>query len=225
MSCIYMPKGFLSTHSDEDAAKRRKELREKLLKGEEVKVTPVGHVMGVNERDSDGNRDNANAIVVPEGKLAIFHWYERDINLLRFEKKAMAQYFPNFKMEKLSDGRLCWVGELKTDLRKGGRWFLQAIYDNNHPHNNSYGGSIKVYSIDPDLEEIQEDLEQDIPHVLYDAGNNLYLCTARAKDVASGKDMVTSAASSLAWAAKWIAAFELWMAGDLSTSDFSGHEI
>jgi hypothetical protein len=29
----------------------------------------------------------------------------------------------------------------------------------------------------------------------------------------------------LAWASKWIAAFELWMLGDLSTAQFAGHRI
>jgi hypothetical protein len=33
------------------------------------------------------------------------------------------------------------------------------------------------------------------------------------------------AASALAWASKWIAAFELWMLGDLSTDQFAGHRI
>jgi len=136
----------------------------------------------------------------------------------------MRRYFPHFQLSKLDDGRLYWYGNLKTDLRSGGQWYIQAIYENNHPNNSNYGGSVKVYSIEPDLEEIQNEIGETIPHLLRDSGGHLYLCTARPEDVRAG-NVVTSAASSLAWAVKWISAFELWMAGDLKSSEFSDHRI
>ena len=215
---IHIPQGNLSTQDDEAAAARRRELRRKLMEGQEVKVTPNGNLKAA------GDSQNEEGIVVPEGKLASFYWYEREKNLLKMEKKAMGRYFPQFQMDKLPDRRLYWYGQLSTDLRPKGRWFLQAIYDNNHPHNNTYGGSVKVYAVEPDLEDLQNRLGESIPHLLRDSGGNVYMCTARKEDVASG-DMVTTAASSLSWAAKWIAAFEMWMAGDLSTRQFAGHLI
>ncbi len=219
MKTLVIPKGYLAASSEDEAARRRKELREKLLRGEEVKVTPRGEV-----KSSKGSGRYEEGIIVPEGKLASFYWYERDPELLEGEKEAMRKYFPQFKLEKLSDGRLSWIGEMKTDLRRGGSWYLQAIYENSHPDNSTYGGSIKVYSIEPDLEESSKELGESIPHTLTDSSGHLYICTARPEDVKAG-NIVTSAASSLAWAAKWIAAFELWMAGDLSTSEFEGHDI
>jgi hypothetical protein len=218
MKRLWVPKGTLKSQNDDAAAIRRKKLRYKLLQGEEVKVKPNGNLV-------NADRDNREeGIVVPEGKLASFYWYERDRLLFEGEKKAMGRFFPQFKLDKLEDGRLYWHGVLETDLRKGGKWYLQAIYDNNHPHNSSYGGSVKVYAIEPDLQEIQDELEENIPHLLEDSGGNIYLCTARKEDVRAGK-VTTSAASSLSWAAKWIAAFELWMTGDISTSEFAGHQI
>lgn len=214
---INVPEGHLSNTDDAAAAARRRELREKLIRGEEVKVTPSGNVKGADDTREEG-------IVVPEGKLAHFHWYDRDKKLFKGEKAAMKRYFPQFKLDKLSDGRLFWHGPLSTDLRPRGRWYLQAVYDNNHPHNNTYGGSVKVYAVEPDLETLQERLGEPIPHLLKDAGGNLYMCTARMEDVTTGRT-VTSAASSLSWAAKWISAFELWMAGELSTEYFAGHKI
>ena len=184
-------------------------------------VTQEGQV--ADKRENDPNKP---AIIVPEGKLAAsFYWYERNPQLFRSEKDAMKHYFPQFRLEKLKDGRMCWVGVLKPEnVRKNAKWYLQVIYDHNHPSNSTYGGSIKVYSIEPDLEKIKKELGQSIPHTLTDGSGHLYLCTARPEDVKIGR-VSTSAASALSWAAKWITAFELWLTGDMSTSEFSGHRI
>ena len=137
----------------------------------------------------------------------------------------MRHYFPQFKLENLNDGRLCWVGLLTpSNVRRNARWYLQAIYDHNHPHNNSWGGSVKVYSIEPNLEEIAKELGVYIPHTLRDSFGHLYLCTARKEDVQVGR-VSTSAASAISWAAKWITAFELWLVGEITTEQFGGHNI
>ena len=162
---------------------------------------------------------------MPKGKLASFYWYEKDPDLLIAEKEAMRRFFPQFQLDKLSDGRLYWTGKLKTDLRRGGIWYLQALYEHNHPQNSSFGGSVKIYSIEPDIEDLIEKLGEQIPHLLRDSKQNVYLCTARKEDVLNGQQGATSAASSLSWAAKWIAAFELWMAGDITTEQFASHNI
>jgi hypothetical protein len=223
MSQFSVPSGRFSAvprNDDEAAAKKRKELRDKLIRGDEVVVTQDGQV---NEK---GKQDpNKTAIVVPEGKLAAsFFWYERDPKLLASEVEAMNKFFPNFKLEKLEDGRLCWVGKMTpNNVRENAVWHLQAIYDHNHPDNTNWGGSIKIYSIEPDLEELNAKVGP-IPHLLRDSMRHIYLCTARKEDVKVG-DVWTSAASSLSWAAKWITAFELWLAGDIKTAEFGGHGI
>jgi hypothetical protein len=211
---IEIMRGALAVDAEEAAARKRRELREKLLRGEKLKVNPTGTL-------ADVQTASPNAIVVPEGKLAGIYWYERDPELLADEKAAVASFFPQFSLGKLDDGRLYWHGEMQTDLRPDGVWHLQAVYENNHPSNDNWGGSVKIYSILPDLEEIYDELGA-IPHTLRDSARHLYLCTARMEDVRVGS-LVTSAASSLAWAAKWIGAFELWMAGDLTTERFSSH--
>lgn len=217
MSTVLIPSGKMKSEDEDAAAKKRREIKEKLLRGEQVKITPAGTV-------TDAKDSRETGIIVPPGKLASFYWYERDPALLDSEKEAMKRFFPQFHLGALDDGRLYWYGKMTTNLRKGGHWHLQAVYDNNHPDNSAYGGSIKVYSIDPDLHEIMAELDEPIPHLLKDSSGNAYLCTARKEDVYAGSK-VTSAASCLSWAAKWIAAFELWMAGDLSTDEFSGHDI
>jgi len=232
---IVVPPGKLaltSSSAEDDAARKRRELREKLLNGEEVVVTQEGQIE--DKEKQDPAKPNivvppgklASQIIIPDGTLAAnFYWYERDPKLLQEERDAMREFFPQFRLEKLNDGRYSWVGMLTPkEVRRNARWYLQAIYDHNHPHNNSYGGSVKVYSIEPTLEELVRQLGSNIPHTLRDASNHLYLCTARPEDVRVGQ-ISTSAASSIAWAAKWITAFELWLAGEITTAEFAGHNI
>jgi len=222
MKIIIIPKSSLNCNDqcqpdDDESARKRLELRDKLLKGKTVKVTSDGLLKTKKDKTEPG-------IDIPPGKLASFYWYENDPLLFKDEKEVMKEIFPQFSLDSLGDGRLCWYGHLKTDLRPGGAlWHLQVIYDHDHPNNKRYGGSVKVYSIDPDLDQLNDELPESIPHLLRDSKKNIYLCTARSEDVKDGKKIVTTAASSIAWAAKWIAVFEMWMSGDVTTKQFKSH--
>lgn len=150
--------------------------------------------------------------------MAGFYWYERDPELFNSEKLAMKTYFPNFVLDKLEDGRICWVGTLNPRGKDGGTWTLMVVYDHNHPHNNTYGGSLRVYSVQPDLNELYKAADS-LPHVLRDSNGDLYMCTARKEDIDSGA-RTTSAAKALGWAAKWIFAVEGWLAGEIGDEVF-----
>ena len=203
------------------AAEERKKIREALLKGDsEVKITQSGNAKPASEvKPGDGNTIN-----VPKGKLAAsMYWYENDPDLYREEVAAMNRQFPQFELKKLSDGRLCWIGTVKpTSVRENASWMLMLVYDHNHPSNNNWGGSVRVYVIDPDLDELNRKLGG-IPHLLRDPSGNIHLCTARKEDVKTGRNLSTSAVASLAWAIKWICVFELWLAGDVTTDEFRNH--
>ena len=147
-----------------------------------------------------------------------FYWYERNPELLKSEQLAMQTFFPKFVLDKLDDGRLCWIGTLNPRGDAGGTWTLMVVYDNNHPHNNSYGGSLRVYSVQPDLNELYKAVGT-LPHVLRDSNGDLYMCTARKEDIDSG-DKTTSAAKALGWAAKWIYAVEEWLDGEVGDEIF-----
>ncbi len=211
---IQVPPGKLAV-DDDPAKKKREELKKKLAEGKKVTISPNGQV---NPNDNSGNN-----IQVPPGKLA-FYWYEQNQQLINDEIAAMNRYFPSFELGKLDDGRLFWFGTITPKIIGDSEWALQLVYENNHPSNSTYGGSVKVYSIEPDLEELSSELGENIPHLLKDSKNNVYLCTARKEDVRVDT-VVTSAASSLAWAVKWISIFELWLAGDVTTEEFQGHSF
>lgn len=133
----------------------------------------------------------------------------------------MQESFPHFKLEKLDNGQLCWVGTLKPCGDNDIVWSLMAVYDNNHPHNDNYGGSVKIYSVDPDLDELQSQVGgSGLPHVLTDASGNRYMCTARKSDVTTG-NVVTSAATSLRWAVKWTFTVTCWLNGDIGDEIYS----
>ena len=206
------------------AAERRKELAAQLLRGEEVMVTQQGAIRPAHEIGS-----NDVAITVPEGKLAApsLYWYERDPQLLQGEMEAMNHFFPLFRPDRLPDGRMSWLGSLASGVPGSNRiWHLQVVYDHDHPHNDSYGGSISVVPIEPDLKAIAEQLGEAIPHTLrHEGSGELSICTVEEDAFKAGADHSSTAASSLAWAAKWIAAFELWMLGEISTAEFAGHRI
>lgn len=165
-----------------------------------------------------------NPLIIPGGKFSTgYYWYEHDPELLKGEKMAMARFFPQFKLKRLANGKLSWEGVLSpTHIRTNSQWFLRIVYDHNHPNNSTYGGSIKIYPVKPNLDVLSKNLNKPIPHILHDSKGHLYLCTSRIEDVKVGR-INTSAASALAWAARWITLFELWRLGELSTSQFCEH--
>jgi hypothetical protein len=211
------------------AAERRKELAEMLLRGERVAVGQSGAIQPLSERVS-----GEAAITVPEGKLArSMYWYENDQDLLRGEMAGMAKFFPQFRPDRLSDGRMSWVGSVASGVPGSNRiWHLQATYDHDHPRAVGYGGSVKVVPIEPRLEDLQDTLGEAIPHVMRLGDDSLAICTveedsfvADYSDTEGYVDRADTAASSIARAVKWISAFELWILGEISTEDFDGHTI
>jgi hypothetical protein len=209
---ISIPAGKLA---DDDAIlkAKREELKKKLLEGKKIPISPTGNVTtGTN---------SGTGISIPAGKLAINQWYEREPSLLKAEKAAMARAFPYFTLDKLDDGRLAWIGELNIGVMGDTKWNIMAVYNNNHPQ-QVMGSSVRVYLVDPDINELIEGMGWTPTHLLRDSNNQLYLCTAEAGNVKAGRE-VTSAASVIAWAVKWLMAFELVWTGDLSREKFNEH--
>lgn len=209
---ISIPAGKLA--NDDDALKaKREELKKKLLEGKKIPISPTGSVTN--------GADEGKGISIPAGKLALRQWYEKDPGLLTAEKAAMAHAFPYFQLDQLDDGRLAWTGDLNIGVMGDTSWNIMAVYNNNHPQ-QVMGSSVRVYLVDPDINELIEGLGWQPTHLLRDSNNHLYLCTAEAGNVKAGKE-VTSAASVIAWAVKWLMAFELVWTGDLSKEKFNEH--
>ncbi len=206
----------------EDAASRmmaqkRARIAEALRNANPVTLSQGGDAMG---KDPDAVR-----IAAPAGVLAA-QWYETNPSLLAMEQAAMAHNYPQFKLERLDDGRLCWTGILEPGVfeSKYGvkrQYHVMAVYDNNHP-NQRMGSSVKVYPVMPDIDEMIQMCGFQPLHLLRDDVGNLYLCTNEAGDQKVGVT-TTTAASVLGWASKWLIAFELVLTGDLSLAEFNSH--
>ncbi len=210
---INTPEGKLA--GEDAAAKKRRELRERLLNGETVKAGKGGSAMSNGE----------STIEIGKGKLA-GQWYDSNPTLLAMEKIAMERNFPQFRLEKLDDGRLCWVGAIEPGIYESKfgvkrQYHLMAVYDNNHPH-QQMGSSVRVYPLMPDVDELVEMAGFWPYHLLQDAVGNRYLCTNEAGDQKVGTT-TTTAASVLGWATKWLIAFELVLTGDLPREKFNAH--
>ena len=201
--------------ADDAAAKKRKEIADRLRKGQDVIIEGNN---GEMKTPADAGTTPGSKLKVDKEKFAApFYWYEKDPELYHAEIEAM-KIFPNFRLEKLDDDRLCWTGNLNPNGKSGGTWTIMAVYDHNHPHNNTYGGSVKVYSVRPDLNELYQAVGR-LPHVLIDSSNTYYMCTARPQDILVGK-ISTSAATHVGHAAKWIKLVEDWLEGIIGDEIF-----
>lgn len=207
---LNVPEGILA--GEDAAARKRRELRERLVGGKNVPLGKGGTAM-----------NGENAIEVAKGKLA-GQWYDNNPTLLAMEKIAMQRNFPQFKLDKLDDGRLCWIGVIEPGIYESKfgvkrQYHLMAVYDNNHPY-QQMGSSVRVYPLMPDVDELIEMAGFRPYHLLFDAVGNRYLCTNEPEDQKTGTT-TTTAASVLGWATKWLIAFELVLTGDLPLEDFN----
>ena len=218
-STISIPQGKLA--DDAALAAKRAELKRKLLEGGKITLKKDGN--------ATGGSGEASTISIPQGKLAS-QWYERDPELLRAEKDAMARAFSNFELEKFDDGRLYWMGTVtpgiyETKFGERRTYTLMAVYQQNHPEQRM-GSSVYVYPLLPDAEDLMNELYQKTgvypSHILRDSNNQRYLCTAESSNVQAG-NTVTTAASVIGWAVKWLMAFELVLTGDLPVEKFNQH--
>ena len=213
---LFIPKGKLA-EDDAVLKAKREALKKKLLEGGKITLKSNGSVTDEKGKDS--------TISIPKGKLAS-QWYEKDPELLEMEKIAMAKAFPNFKLDKLDDGRLYWYGELvpgiyETKFNERLTYSVMAVYNNNHPQ-QVMGSSVRIYPVLPDVNDLINKCGFRPYHLLRDSANNLYLCTNEAGNVSTGST-VTSAASVLGWAVKWLMAYELVLTGDLPVETFNRH--
>lgn len=209
---IFIPKGKLAG-DDVALKKKREELKRKLLEGKKITIGSSGEI---NSSVSSGG------LHIPPGKLAVKNWYEKDPDLLNSEIIAMNRFFPNFVLDKLADGRYAWLGSFDHSEYFNLIWHVMAVYSNNHPK-KEMGSSVRVYLVEPDIYDLAKEMKWTPGHLLRDGNNEPYLCTAEADNILASAEEVTSAASVLAWAAKWCMGIGLVKNGLLSKDDFSKH--
>ncbi len=174
--------------------------------------------------------------VVPPGIVSSDQWYKRNPDLLLAEKAAMYDFMGNkAKFKILGDGRACWqvnirpviAGKDKKDCRS---YDLALIYDNDHPKVR-YGSSVRAYFLKPTVEDLLEIVNRSpnvnpktIPHLFTDDNGERYMCSADKKNVSDDLTTgITSAATSLRYAMRWINIFELGLIDPTTWELFHDH--
>lgn len=206
--------------ADEDAEtgiyRQNRELAKRLQAGKPVEVGRNGSVTDKNGQSS---------LQIAPGKLAYGRWYEDDPDLLDDEIDTMRQVFPWFALGTMDDAskRLYWQGTLRPGVDpRGLEWEVVAIYNNDFP-TPRMGGAVRVFLLNPTIQQVIDSLGWRPHHLLYDSNDGTYLCTTRAEDMHAGSqfEYETTAAQALTWAVKWLTALELVMAGDMSKELFN----
>lgn len=146
-------------------------------------------------------------------------WYEIDPELLEMERKMMLHSFPTFKLEKLEDGRLCWIGELtpcfyETKFNEHLTYLVMAVYNNNYTitsYQERMDGKVRVYPIRPDADELIN--RMGFKHQLFkiDSANNYYINPG-----------LGTASMALSRTISWLALYELFLMGEIEIDLFKG---
>lgn len=186
----------------------------------------------------DEPQASANPKLVPKTVVSADQWYEKNPDLLTAEKAAMY----DFQGKKarfciLKDGRACWMIHCQPSIAGRDKRYCRAydialIYDNDHPQAR-YGSSVKAYPLNPTVDQLQDIVNRtsgvspkNIPHLLRDGNGELYLCSADIRDVSTSLDSkggITSAATSLRFALRWINIFELGLIDPVTWGKFQKH--
>ena len=124
-------------------------------------------------------------------------WYEHDPIRLAVEKKAMERRYPQFKLLKLSDGRLAWVGTLTSNTEE--RYKICVRYPYDFPNSPP-----KVFPIDPAIEVVDAGGRR-LMHQWSDG----HLCLYYPADRTFGSN--STAATVVTVAAAWFFAYESWL--------------
>ncbi len=223
-----VPKGILSTRSVSDLIKE--------MRGGEDSESEEGN----DDIDSyiDEPQTSANPKLVPKTVVSANQWYEKNPDLLTAEKAAMYDFQgKKARFGILKDGRACWVVHCQPSIAGRDKRYCRAydialIYDNDHPQAR-YGSSIKAYLLNPTVSQLQDIVNRtsgvspkNIPHLLRDGNGELYLCSADTRNVSTSLDSkggITSAATSLRFALRWINIFELGLIDPVTWEKFQRH--
>lgn len=226
-----VPKGIVSTKSVSDLINE--------MRGEENSEGTIEP----DDSDSDGvgsreSRTSSNPKLVPKTVVSTSQWYESNPELLMAEKAAMYDFQGNkAKFRILNDGRACWLVHCQPSIAGKDKRYCRAydialIYDSDHPQAR-YGSSVKAYLLNPTVNQLQDIVNRtkgvspkNIPHLLRDGNGELYLCSADTKDVSTNIDStrgITSAATSLRFALRWINIFELGLIDPVTWGKFQRH--
>lgn len=218
-------------------------LRHLLSSNQPIEITTHGELVPVDNSsvtpfDKPNQAGKKKRRIIPKAIVSSpsSQWYVKNRELYEAEVAAMREELgdPKLNPKFMSNGQMYWVVSTRPNLGPGFKtmkYRLLLVYDSDHPRVR-YGTSIKVYPIDPSIDEMQDiinDLNihpKEIPHTITDDHGRRYLCSADKRYVsASSKSYqgITSAVTSLRFAYRWLMLFELGLRDPKTWSKFQRH--
>jgi len=220
---------FASDINPREELEAAKRARDAMVSDKPLVMTKGGKIYAKD----DGIRNSLDNPVITELKGDndfAAQWYEANRDLYDFEVREMKKDFPNANLGVLKDDRLYWDITLDkiTDLSgKKHSWWLRFIYDSDHPHNKTYGGSIKVYPMQPSYEDLVSMASRagrgGVPHIYQDAYGNKVICTAPESQVVVNTSSNLTALTSVSWTASWATHFLSGLSDAQVWAKFSRH--
>lgn len=197
---------------------------------------------------------NVSRISTDAKRFAAVPWYESDSNLVyrgsdlhitgkqlwETEKKVMLRQFPQAKTGIMkTTGELYWI--VPVDINIGSttkRWTFMLKYDNNHPHADDWGGSVKAIPMIPSIDELESRAKaagrissgkyskrEHVPHIWRNYNDHtLYLDTASKRTQAEllSKHTIQSATSAMLSAVRWAYFYEVGLLDSKVWDEFCG---
>ena len=218
--------------ADNSVADAIANMRQNLANGE-VHVNSDGTVYNPGTPATQSSIANGDSFKpVPKATVAGRQWYEENPDLQRAEIAAMADTKPDAKWGYLPNGKMYWEIHLRPVNAAGQarNWTLLGVYDEDHPQQR-WGGSVKFYPVSPNYDEMMELVRQSnvtpkrIPHLLRDSDNQVYMCSQDRNRIQDGHrkgELVTTGATGLRFAMRWINVFELGLLDQQTWTMFQG---
>ncbi|WP_255335794.1 Mov34/MPN/PAD-1 family protein [Methanosarcina sp. KYL-1] len=151
-----------------------------------------------------------NGLLVQKHSL----WYQDFPELLKYEKRLMERLFPQFELETLPDGKMMWLGTVKSP--KKNNWLLAIIYQDFYPQKENGEHPIRGYIVNSE-KIISTD---NIPYLRKDDNGEFYI-QQDVKNVKENNFSVSqNAVNSLSFAINWIKSYESWTEKEITLDEF-----
>lgn len=186
-------------------------------------------------------QENVTQTSTDAKRFAATRWYESNAvltykntnlhltgkQLWENEKQLMSIKFPQAQTGIMTTtGELYWIVPVNINIGSSTkRWTFMLKYDNNHPHADDWGGSVKAIPMIPSIDTLESraqaagrtkngnaSMREHVPHIWKDTKDNmLYLCTTAKSDMAAdlSASSIQSAAAVLGRAIRWAYFYEV----------------
>ena len=202
------------------------------LRDGNVRVNSDGTIYNPSAQSQQSSIDNGEQFKpVPKATVAA-QWYETNPDLQVAEIAAMKDIKPDAEWGYLPNGQMYWDIHLRPVGVDGHArdWTLLAVYDSDHPQQR-WGGSVKFYPVSPNYDEMMSLVRAHdrypprIPHLITARSGQLYMCTQHQDRIQAGRhvgELVSTAATGLRYAMRWIGIYELGLIDQATWDMFQG---